>query len=99
MSNPNQNDEEALISRGDDAENLMQNEAFSRTVNSLVDSTFQAFCNSKPEDSQLRENTYHHYRAVVDIVNTLKQSISVRDEIHDKNKSNHDNSEAEGMDH
>jgi hypothetical protein len=37
--------------------------------------------NSKPEDSKERNITYFHYRALVDVVNTLKQQVAVRDEI------------------
>jgi hypothetical protein len=73
--------EEQLVQAGDDAEALLSAEAFDRVINSLVESTFQAFVNSKPEDGDQRERTFTHYRALVDVVNTLKQQVSVRDEI------------------
>jgi len=73
--------EEQLVQAGDDAEALLSAEAFDRVINSLVESTFQAFVNSKPEDGDQRERTFSHYRALVDVVNTLKQQVSVRDEI------------------
>lgn len=75
------NQEEQLVQAGDDAEALLSAEAFDRVINSLVESTFQAFVNSKPEDGDQRERTFSHYRALVDVVNTLKQQVSVRDEI------------------
>jgi hypothetical protein len=73
--------EEQLVQAGDDAEALLSADAFDRVINSLVESTFQTFVNSKPEDGDQRERTFSHYRALVDVVNTLKQQVSVRDEI------------------
>ncbi len=75
------NQEEQLVQAGDDAETLLSADAFDRVINSLVESTFQTFVNSKPEDGDQRERTFSHYRALVDVVNTLKQQVSVRDEI------------------
>jgi hypothetical protein len=75
------NQEEQLVQAGDDAEALLSADAFDRVINSLVESTFQTFVNSKPEDGDQRERTFSHYRALVDVVNTLKQQVSVRDEI------------------
>ena len=74
---------------GAEAEHLLDNPAFNSTVNNLVDQAFQAFCNSKPEQTTERERSYHHYRALVDIVSTLQQRVSVRDQIvaNDNNQS------------
>jgi hypothetical protein len=79
-----QNQEEELLRLGDEAEILISNPAFNSTVNQLVDVSFQAFVNSKPEDKEGRERSYSHYRALVDIVSTLQQRVSVRDEINAK---------------
>jgi len=76
--------EEQLLKQGDDAEQLIKSDTFNNVVNSLVESTFQAFVNTKPEEGNNRERTYNHYRALVDIVNTLQQRVSVRDEIMNK---------------
>lgn len=76
--------EEQLLKQGDAADVLLKSETFNNVVNSLVESTFQAFVNTKPEDGDNRERTYNHYRALVDIVNTLQQRVSVRDQIMDK---------------
>lgn len=73
--------QEELLRIGDDAETLLKSEPFNRVINGLVESTFQNFTNSKPEDSKERNITYFHYRALVDVVNTLKQQVAVRDEI------------------
>lgn len=85
-------EEEQLISYGESADNLLNNNHFNKTVDNLVQSTFQAFVNSKLEDAEGRERTYAHYRALVDIVNTLRQQVSVRDEILAKREADYDNS-------
>ena len=87
--------EEQLVRMGEAAEVLHDTEAFSSTVNQLVDASFQHFTNSKPEESEKREAAYHHYRALVDIVSTLRQRVSVKDEIVSK-KSADDNNQEEG---
>ena len=66
---------------GNEAAHLLDNQAFNSTINNLVDQAFQAFCNSKPEQTTERERSYHHYRALVDIVSTLQQRVAVRDQI------------------
>jgi|TARA_B100001093_G_scaffold480225_1_gene509899 hypothetical protein len=84
-------DEQELINHGNDADTLLKSEPFNRVVNKLVEQTFQSFVNSTPEQSKERSITYYHYRALVDVVNTLKQQVSVRDEVLAKR----DNSEEE----
>jgi hypothetical protein len=76
--------EETLVNFGTDAEMLLANEAFTRTVNTLIDSTLQAFLGSTPEESEKREDTYRHYKALSDVVNTLRQQVEVRDQINAK---------------
>lgn len=85
-------EEEQLVSYGESADNLLNNNYFNKTVDNLVQSTFQAFVNSKLEDAEGRERTFAHYRALVDIVNTLRQQVSVRDEILAKREADYDNS-------
>ena len=87
--------EEQLCSLGDEAEVLLKTDAFNSTVNNLVDASFQAFVNSKIEDTQGRERSYAHYRALVDIVSTLQQRVAVRDEIILKADDN--NQEEQGL--
>lgn len=84
---------EELVQAGDDAEVLLKTEAFNRTINNLVEATFQSFVNSKPEDTDARAASYNHYRAVVDLVSTLQQRVSVRDQIHDQAQSGDSNQE------
>jgi len=73
--------EATLVNLGSEAETLLGTEAFTRTINSLVDSTVQAFLSSAPDESIKREEAYNHYRAVSDVVNTLRQQVEVRDQI------------------
>ena len=87
--------EEQLVRMGEEAEVLLNAEAFSSTVNQLVDASFQNFTNSTPDENEKREAAYHHYRALVDIVSTLRQRVSVKDEIVSR-KSDDDNNQEEG---
>ena len=87
--------EERFCRFGDEAEVLLKTPAFDATINQLVDSSFQAFVNSKPEDKEARERSYAHYRALVDIVSTLQQRVSVRDEIKAKVAANDNNNQEE----
>ena len=77
--------EDQLINIGNDAEKLLNNKAFNNVIDGIVQGTFQAFVNSNPEEPEIRERNYSAYRAVVDIVNTLKQQVSIKDEIEKRN--------------
>lgn len=87
--------EEQLVRMGEEAEVLLNAEAFSSTVNQLVDASFQNFTNSTPDENEKREAAYHHYRALVDIVSTLRQRVQVKDEIVSKQPDD-DNNQEEG---
>lgn len=90
--------DEVLVEEGNDAEVLLEHTAFNRSIDSIVETTFQTFVNSQHTEKEVRENAYGHYRALVDLVNTLKQRVIVRDEI--LTKIVRDNSETEErMDH
>lgn len=80
------NEEEQMIRQGDNAEMLLGIKAFSETVDNMVHQSFQNFVNSKPEETSVRERAYSHYRALVDIVSTLQQQVSIRNEINAKNE-------------
>jgi len=73
--------EEQLVTAGDEAEVLLKSSAFTSVVDSIVESAFSTFVNSQPDDKLKRETSYHHYRAIADVVNTLKQRVEVRDNI------------------
>ena len=74
-------DQETLVLMGEEAEVLLDSQAFSSAINQLVDASFQTFSNTAPLESEKREAAYHRYRALVDIVSTLRQRVSVKDEI------------------
>lgn len=73
--------EEQLVMAGDEAEAVLSAPAFTSVVDSIVETSFSTFVNSQPEDSAKRETAYHHYRAIADVVNTLKQRVEVRNSI------------------
>ena len=85
--------EETLVTFGNEAEELVNSEVFNRTINRMVEGSFQAFVNSKPEETKARDKSYDHYRALVDIVNTLRQDVQVRDEILAKNEKDNNSQE------
>jgi hypothetical protein len=88
-----QQKQEELIRLGDEAEVLLKAAAFNSTINQLVEASFQAFCNSKADEKDARERSYTHYRALVDIVNTLQQRVAIRDEINAKAGDNNQEDE------
>ena len=73
--------QEELIQVGEDSELLLKSEPMNRVINQLVEQYFQAWTNSKPDESKERSITYYQYRALVDLVNTMKQHVSIKDEI------------------
>jgi hypothetical protein len=85
--------EETLINLGNEAEQLVNSEVFNKTINRMVEGSFQAFVNSKPEETKARDKSYDHYRALVDIVNTLRHDVQVRDEIIAKNEQDNNSQE------
>ncbi len=88
-------EEEQLITNGDNAEVLLGTEVFNQMINLAVDTAFTNFMNTKMEDKDYRERQFYSYRAVVDLVNSLKQAVSVRDEINAKNLKDNNSQEEE----
>ena len=85
--------EEQLVMAGDEAGAVLNGSAFNSVINDLVERTFQTFVNTEPDDKEKREYAYNHYRALVDVVDTLKQRVQVRDSIIEQ--QNGDNSQEE----
>jgi hypothetical protein len=75
------NQEEQLVETGEAAEAVLAQPAFNQVINGLVERSFQTFVNTKPEETGERERAYNHYRALVDVVDSLKQQVSVKNEI------------------
>jgi len=76
--------EENLVAEGDDAEALLNSQAFSGVVNSLIETTFEKFCMSGDSQEKEREATYQGYRALANLVDTLKERVAVRDQINER---------------
>jgi hypothetical protein len=85
--------EEQLVVAGDEAGAVLSGSAFNSVINELVEKSFQTFVNTEPADKDKREYAYNHYRALVDVVDTLKQRVQVRDSIIEQ--QNGDNSQEE----
>ena len=85
--------EEQLVMAGDEAGAVLSRSAFNSVINELVEKAFQTFVNTEPADKDKREYAYNHYRALVDVVDTLKQRVQVRDSIIEQ--QNGDNSQEE----
>ena len=85
--------EEQLVMAGDEAGAVLSGSAFNSVINELVERSFQTFVNTEPADKDKREHAYNHYRALVDVVDTLKQRVQVRDSIVEQ--QNGDNSQEE----
>jgi hypothetical protein len=85
--------EEQLVMAGDEAGAVLNGSAFNSVINELVERAFQTFVNTEPADKDKREYAYNHYRALVDVVDTLKQRVQVRDSIIEQ--QNGDNSQEE----
>ena len=86
-------EQEELIQYGEDCELALKSESFNRVVNSIVEQSFQKFVNSLPEQKEAREYAYLHYRALVDVVNTLKQQVAVKEEIIAKSQEDNNSQE------
>ena len=85
--------EEQLVMAWDEAGAVLSGSAFNSVINELVERAFQTFVNTEPADKDKREYAYNHYRALVDVVDTLKQRVQVRDSIIEQ--QNGDNSQEE----
>ena len=73
--------QEELIEKGEAAQTLLDTPVFNQTINQLVDATFTTFINSKPSEFEERETAHQHYKAIVDIVATLRQKVQIKDQI------------------
>ena len=78
----------ALVQQGEDASFLLNNDTFNNTINQLVDTAFQQFVNSNQRTQRHREQSYHHYRALVEIISTLRQRVAVKEQIEAKADDN-----------
>jgi len=85
--------EEQLVVAGDEAEALLSAPAFNSVINETVNTAFTTFVNTDADKPGDRELVYTHYRAIIDVVDTLKQRVEVRNSILTKQRG--DNSQEE----
>ena len=78
--------EEQMIHLGNAAEETLKNEAFATIVNQLINNSFNSFVGTEPGDSDARTAAYYQYKAIREVVDTMQQHVSVRDEINGRNK-------------
>lgn len=79
--------DEKLIEIGNAAEKFINEDHFKSLVPMLVDSAVNAFMQSKPEDAEKRTEAYYFYQALNNLVATLNQQVSVRDNILNKEET------------
>lgn len=70
-----------MIERGNAAETLLKNEAFSAALNELINMYMNGLLQTKSEQTKEREMAYAGARAVQDISGVLNQWVAIRDQI------------------
>ena len=70
-----------MIDFGHDCEKLLTDQSFIKVFNLMIDQSIQSIVSTEPADKDGRERGYYHYRALADLISTLKQQVAVRDEI------------------
>lgn len=79
--------EEQMLHLGNASEDTLKSESFNAVVNHLIESTFNTFVNTDPSECEKRTVAYYQYRALRDVIDTMQQNVSVRDEINQRNKA------------
>jgi hypothetical protein len=74
-------EDQELIEQGTQAEMLLGNDAFTKTVNGLLDQYVSLFFSTDPLQKDEREVAYHSARAMQEIVNTLNQKVMMKNQI------------------
>lgn len=73
--------EQQWIDMGTRAQELLSNEVFGMAVKDVVDYHLNAFINSKPEDTKLRESAYYQATAVQQVIAVLQQWVAIKENI------------------
>tara|TARA_B110000908_G_C10147874_1_gene399914 strand:+ start:597 stop:875 length:279 start_codon:yes stop_codon:yes gene_type:complete len=76
--------EDELVNKGEDAEMLLGLDAFTNMVDSQIQAATQQFFASDPEDFEMREDAYLQYRALAELISTLRQQVEVLAQIKSK---------------
>jgi hypothetical protein len=74
-------EDQQIIEQGTHAETLLGSDAFTKTVNSLLDQYVSLFFSTDPLQKDEREIAYHSSRAMQEIVNTLNQKVMMKNQI------------------
>ena len=74
-------EDQQIIEQGNHAEILLGNDAFTKTVNGLLDQYVSLFFSTDPLQYEEREIAYHSARAMQEIVNTLNQKVLMKNQI------------------
>lgn len=72
---------ETLIERGNSAETLLKQPAFSAAMNELINIYVGGLLQTTPDQTKERETAYASARAVQDIAGLLNQWVAIRDQI------------------
>ena len=72
---------EELLQRGNNAEQLLNTEAFAQVSKDLMDYYINAIVQSSPDDEKGRNAAYFCARALQDLHAVLGQWIAVRDQV------------------
>lgn len=73
--------DEALVSRGLRAQELLQNETFALAFKDLIDYSLNAFLTSKYEDEKIREAAYYQAQAIQQVTGLLQQWVAIKEQI------------------
>lgn len=80
------NNNELLVTQGQDAELLLKNESFNKVVKALLDQYVQVFFNTDPAQADERNIAYYSARSVQEVINTLNQQVLMKNQIVEKNE-------------
>lgn len=66
---------EAAIKAGQDAKLLLENPQMVAAFNSVLNNGYQQWISTEIKDTETRESLYHKQRAILEIKNTLVQTV------------------------
>lgn len=79
--------DEALVTRGLRAQELLQNPTFELAFKDLIDYSLNAFLTSKYEDEKIREAAYYQAQAIQQVTGLLQQWVAIKEQIIANNDS------------
>ncbi len=74
-------EEQEIIEQGTQAETLLSNDAFTKTVRGLLDQHVSVFFSTEPLQVDERNVSYYSARALNDVINTLNQQVMMKEQI------------------